>query len=63
MRSIDAKHFLLAYPASRIFSLGGDGIDPVAYEDTEHVQVVRRFLMDHRRMLGEPLDDAHDFSG
>jgi predicted ATPase len=51
---------LLAYPAARIFSLGAEGIDAVEYEETEHYLVTRRFLMDHRRMLGELLtgDDA-----
>lgn len=35
---------LLAYPHSRIYQLGEDGIRPIAYEDAEAVRVTRAFL-------------------
>ncbi|MGH7461220.1 MAG: AAA family ATPase [Longimicrobiales bacterium] len=47
---------LLAYPNARIYSLEQDGIRAVAYEDTEHFVIARRFLQDHRRMLADLLD-------
>ncbi len=46
---------LLAYPGATIFSLDPDGIRETEYEDTEHYQVTRRFLADHRAMLNELL--------
>lgn len=36
---------LLAYPGARLYHLDGDGLRPIAYEDTEHVQVTRDFLL------------------
>lgn len=42
---------LMAYPDSRIFLLGQDGIRETAYEDTEHFQVTRDFLANPERML------------
>jgi predicted ATPase len=35
---------LLAYPEATIYALGDDGIEPVAYEDTEHYRLTRDFL-------------------
>jgi predicted ATPase len=59
---------LLAYPDARILLLESDGIHEVAYEETEHFLVTRRFLQDHRGMLRQLLDrdraDTHsDVSG
>jgi predicted ATPase len=42
---------LLAYPEARIVSLETDRIRELAYEETEHYVVTRRFLQDHRSML------------
>jgi predicted ATPase len=47
---------LLAYPGATIYSFEPDGIRDVAYEDTEHYQVTRRFLADHERMLRQLLE-------
>jgi len=35
---------LMAYPQATIYSLGAEGIAPIAYEDTEHFQVTKSFL-------------------
>jgi predicted ATPase len=47
---------LMAYPEAWIYQLGEDGIERVAYEDTDHFQVTSRFLRDPqgmmRRLLG-----------
>ncbi|WP_309545893.1 AAA family ATPase [Pectobacterium aroidearum] len=50
-----ATHFpiLMAYPDATIFQFGEDGIQQVAYEDTEHYQVTRAFLNHPERMLRE----------
>jgi predicted ATPase len=42
---------LMAYPDARIFQLGAEGIESVAYEDTEHYQVTQAFLANPQRML------------
>lgn len=42
---------LMAYPDSTIYNCGPDGIHEIAYEDTEHYQVTRDFLMNRDRML------------
>lgn len=42
---------LLAYPDSWIYQCSAKGIERVAYEDTEHFQVTRDFLVDPQRML------------
>jgi predicted ATPase len=42
---------LMAYPEARIFQLSAEGIEEVAYEDTEHYQVTRNFLANPARML------------
>jgi len=48
---------LMAYPEARIHLLDRQGIRDVAYTDTEHYRVTRRFLSDPRRavetLLGE----------
>ena len=46
---------LLAYPNATIYSLDEDSIRKTAYEDTEHFQVTRRFLLDHRGMMKDLL--------
>ena len=47
---------LLAYPNATIYSLDPDGIHQTEYEDTEHYQITRRFLSDHRGMLKHLLE-------
>jgi predicted ATPase len=47
---------LLAYPGATIYSFEPDGIRDIAYEETEHYQVTRRFLADHERMLRQLLE-------
>jgi predicted ATPase len=42
---------VMAYPEARILRLAEDGIDEVAYRDTEHYRVTREFLADPDRML------------
>ena len=42
---------LMAFPGARLYQLGEDGIHPVAYRETEHYQLTRRFLEDPERML------------
>ncbi len=44
---------LMAYPDASIFHCGKDGIEPIAYQDTEHYRVTREFLLDPQRMLDE----------
>ena len=42
---------LMAYPESIIYQFSANGIERVAYEDTEHYRVTRNFLANPRRML------------
>lgn len=42
---------LMAYPGAQIYQLSPQGIEPVAYRDTEHYQLTRRFLEAPERML------------
>ena len=42
---------LMAYPGALIYQCDQDGVRPVAYEDTEHYQITRSFLMQPQRML------------
>jgi predicted ATPase len=42
---------LLAYPKAQILHFDESGIKPIAYEETEHFQVTRHFLNDHKRYV------------
>jgi predicted ATPase len=42
---------LMAYPNARIYRLGPDGIEQVAYEDTEHYRITRDFLSSPERFF------------
>jgi predicted ATPase len=42
---------LMAYPNARICRLGADGIEQVAYEDTEHYRITRDFLNSPERFF------------
>jgi predicted ATPase len=42
---------LMAYPNARIYCLGTNGIERVAYEDTEHYRITRDFLNSPERIF------------
>ena len=42
---------LMAYPNARIYQLGGRGIEPIAYEATEHYRITRDFLSSPERFF------------
>ena len=46
---------VLAYPGATIYRLSKSGLDRVAYDDLEHVQLTRDFLNDRERVLGRLL--------
>ena len=48
---------ILAYPDSTIYLFSDRGIEPIAYEDTEHYQVTKMFLTRREAMLRELLLD------
>lgn len=47
---------LMAYPDAWIYQFDAGGVSRVAYEDTEHYQVLRAFLANPQRMLRNLLD-------
>lgn len=47
---------LMAYPDAWIYEIGEDGLQRVAYEDTEHYLVTRDFLADPKRRLADLMD-------
>lgn len=42
---------LLAFPNARLYSFDGDGVEPISWQDTEHVRLTRDFLADPERYL------------
>ncbi len=46
---------LLAYPDAWIYQINDKGIERVAYEDSEHVKVTKKFLNHSDTMLKELL--------
>lgn len=46
---------LMAYPDAFIYQFDANGMSKVAYEETEHYQVMRSFLMNPERMLRDLL--------
>lgn len=48
---------LMGYPGARLYGLGQHGIEPVNYEDTEHVVVTRAFLSHPERMIAQLFRD------
>lgn len=48
---------LMAFPKARIYELGREGIRSVAYRETEHYQLTKRFLDGPERMLRYLLED------
>ena len=48
---------LMAFPRARIYELSEEGIRAVAYRETEHYQLTKRFLDDPERMLRYLLEE------
>lgn len=44
---------LLSYPHSYIYNIGDNGINRVAYEDTEHFTMSKYFFNNYKKMLNE----------
>ena len=51
---------VMAYPGATIYRLDENGIGPVAYDDTEHVQATRDFLNDRDRFLQQLLSRPNE---
>lgn len=51
---------LMAYPRARIYQCSASGVAPIAYEDTEHYQITRDFLVDPQRMLRVLMEDGEE---
>ncbi|MDH0867374.1 AAA family ATPase [Mitsuaria sp. GD03876] len=49
---------LLAYPHARIYRFGSEGIEAIAYEDTEHFTITRDFLNHHEKRIEQLLNDS-----
>ena len=47
------EQVLVAYPDATTFDCSKDGIEEIAYQDTEHFRVTRDFVMDPQRMLDQ----------
>lgn len=47
---------LMAYPDAWIYQLGPQGLERVAYEDTEHYAITRNFLNRHEDIIRQLLD-------
>lgn len=55
---------LMAYPDSSIYQFSAAGIQQVGYEETEHYQITRMFLLRREAMLRELMrDDSENASG
>ena len=48
---------LMAYPDALIYQISDRGIDPIAYEKTEHYEVIKAFLTNPETMLRELFRD------
>jgi predicted ATPase len=48
---------IMAYPLATIYFLTESGIDPIDYEESEHVRVTKAFLNRTEKMLRELLED------
>lgn len=49
---------IMAYPDAIIYRLNADGIQEIAYTETEHYLITRGFLSNPQRTLNELLDDS-----
>ncbi len=54
---------LLAYPEAEIYQLDEDGMRPVAYEETDHYILTRRFLNDREGMVEKLIREEEDWFG
>lgn len=50
---------LMALPGALLYELTDEGIQPVAWQQTQHYQITRRFLEAPERMLAYLLDEQH----
>ncbi len=48
---------LLGYPDAEIINFDQDRLEPIAYQDTDHYQITRRFLENPKRILDELFND------
>jgi predicted ATPase len=52
---------LMAYPDAWIYHFGKDGLKRIAYEDTDHFNVTRGFLSNHKgllsKLMGNPVTE------
>lgn len=48
---------LLAYPGAKILHLSEEGVSEIAYEDTEHFSVTRRFLNNYPKLVQDLTGD------
>jgi len=51
---------IMSYPEAKIYHFSESGVNPIAYEDTEHYRVTRSFLEAPERMLGHLLRSKKD---
>ena len=51
---------LMAYPEATIYNFSPEGVEQVAYTDTEHYRVTRDFLLRPQRMLDILLDRSEE---
>ena len=49
----------MALPGALLYELTDEGIQPVAWQQTQHYQITRRFLEAPERMLAYLLDEQH----
>ena len=49
---------IMAYPEADILVLGENGLEKTAYEDTEHYQVTKSFMVNRERMLRQLLSSS-----
>lgn len=48
---------ILGYPGAQLLSFDNGGIAEIAYEDTEHYQITKRFLENRHKILNELFQD------
>lgn len=48
---------IMAYPNAHIYVLREQGIERVAYEDTEHFQITKTWVNDYQKMLDTLMED------
>ena len=48
---------LMALPGARLLRLGKYGLEPVAFEETDHYRLMREFILDPAATVEAMLDD------